>query len=98
MSAWVHVVDVSRRLKEEASCTAARLGHRMSSWVAAKTERQLFIARCMICDDVARVSVRNPHRSPIAGAAVELRCVARDRSAVAGPAAAVPANALLPKA
>lgn len=65
---------MSRRLLDEAMAAATRLGHRMTSWVAVGSEEWLFVARCQVCSDLVEVSERNPHGTPIEGAAVKARC------------------------
>ena len=65
---------LARTLRDEASRTATRLGHRMTDWVAVRSELGVFAARCADCDDSATVAVRRFTRAPVGGPAVHLRC------------------------
>ena len=84
-SHWVNAAETASRLQAEASSSASHLGHKMSSWVNAPGEKRLYLSRCISCNEVARVSVRNPHRGPITGAAVELSCVPRTKKPASPP-------------
>lgn len=71
---WIHAGDLARAQQHQARSIADRLGHRMTSWVAVREERALYMARCVVCWEAAIVAVRNLGRAPISGVAVSLHC------------------------
>jgi hypothetical protein len=88
-STWLDRVDVERLLRSEAAGIATHLGHRMGAWDAQR-DRGLATSRCMHCGDAITVAARSFRRSPIAGAAVQLRCAGpRAGAGAARPPAAL---------
>ena len=71
---WIDHDDLARRLCDEAGRDAARLGHRITSWMAVPGSEGQLIARCVVCREAATVCVRRFRSAPIAGVAVQMRC------------------------
>jgi len=71
---WIDEDDLARRLCDEAGRDAARLGHRITSWVAVPGAIGQLMARCVLCREAATVHVRHFRAAPIAGVAVQMRC------------------------
>lgn len=69
---WIDRSVVEQRLKLEATAVATRLGHTLAPWDVASST-----TRCLSCSDVVTVKVRTFNAAPIAGAAVQLRCLYR---------------------
>jgi hypothetical protein len=72
LSLWPSIADVAARLYGEADAHAARLGHKLTSWspIAARASA----ARCTLCGDIARITVRVPGKAAIEGPATQLPC------------------------
>jgi hypothetical protein len=73
-SAWIDSSVVESSLRNEATRTAAALGHKMTGWIAVPMNGGCFISRCVVCCDAATIAVRKLSAAPISGAAVQLRC------------------------
>jgi hypothetical protein len=71
---WIDRDSLKKRLCDEASRDAARLGHRITSWVNVPGAIGQLMARCVLCKEAATVCVRVFRSQPIAGVAVQMYC------------------------
>jgi hypothetical protein len=71
---WIDQDGLVKRLCDEAGRDAARLGHRITSWVAVPGATGQLMARCVLCREAATVCIRRFRAMPIAGVAVQMRC------------------------
>jgi hypothetical protein len=76
---WIDPAALKKRLCDEASRDAARLGHRITGWVTVPGSAGRLMARCVLCREAATVCVRVFRAQPIAGVAVEMPCRPRKR-------------------
>jgi hypothetical protein len=71
---WIEASSIERSLRDQATHTAAALGHKMTHWIAVPMNTGTFMSRCITCYEAATIAVRKLRVSPIAGVAVQLRC------------------------